>query len=309
MIQKGSEKSSDNYNCIYCNYTTSRKSQFERHLTTRKHKNRQNDTNDISISSINFECKCGKKYTHKQNLYRHQKKCKYMDNDNNCTIIAPEVTNDLILKLVQENSEIKSMLFKQFESIQEQQKFVQTENKELRSQISELIPRLGNNNTVTNKQKFNINIFLNEQCKDALTMEQFIDNIQVTMSNLLLTKTMGIDEGISNIFIENMNKLSINERPMHCTDTKRDTIYIKSDGDNGDDTQWTKDTDRDKIKKAIKKIESKQHKNLGLWIEEHPDWETNELLQEEYLNLMRSCTRDVKDQKIIKNLCNAVKID
>ena len=106
-----------------------------------------------------------------------------------------------------------------------------------------------------------------------------------------------------------MNKLSLYERPMHCTDTKRDIIYIKTDADNGDDSQWEKDTDKEKIKKAIKKIESKQHKNLNKWMEEHPDWEDNPKLQEEYLELMRSCTKDVNKDKIIKKVCNNVKIE
>ena len=231
-----------------------------------------------------------------------------MYNDNNCTIIAPEVTNDLILKLVQENSEIKSMLFKQFESIQEQQKFVQTENKELRSQISELIPKVGNivNNTINSKQRLNINIFLNEQCKDALTINEFIDKIKVTMNDLMITKTKGLTEGVSNIFIENMNKLSLYERPMHCTDTKRETVYINSatgpDGQQG----WLRDEENKNFKIAINKISHVQRQNLNKWIEEHPNWEKNSDEQEEYMKLVKSCTDDFKEDKIIKRLCNNI---
>ena len=178
------------------------------------------------------------------------------------------------------------------------------ENKELRNQITELIPKVGNNNNSNNK--FNINVFLNEDCKDALTMNQFIDKIEVSLSNLMLTKNKGIEEGISNIFIENMNKLSLHERPIHCTDTKRETVYIKSDGENGEDSQWEKDKENEKLKGAIKKVEGKQFKNIKLWMDNHPGWEDDPTLQEEYINILKNCTTDVKDQKVIKKLCNQV---
>ena len=162
MIQKSSEKSSENYICFCCDYKTSRKSQYDRHLSTQKHKNRENDTNDtkkVPTEVEAFKCYCGKTYSHKQNLYRHQKTCKGIvikdekkdekkdenkderksknsKNDNDVN------TNNMIEKLVNENSEIKSILFKQFETFKEQQEAVQIENKELRNQISELIPKV-----------------------------------------------------------------------------------------------------------------------------------------------------------------------
>ena len=282
MAAKTRKKIPHKYYCEICDYGCNQINDFNKHIKTIKHNAPKSGKMLPDIST--FICSCGKKYKHRQSFNRHKKSCDY--EEINIDKNTEENYKDLLHSVIKQNTELQKT-------------------------ITNLIPQIGNTTTNNNSinQKFNINVFLNEDCKDALTMEQFIAKIEVTMGNLLLTKNKGIDEGISNIFIENMSKLSINERPIHCTDIKRDTIYIKSDGENGDDNQWTKDTDRDKIKKAIKKIESKQHKNLGLWMEEHPDWETNELLQEEYLNLMRSCTRDVKDQKIIKNLCNAVKID
>ena len=313
MIQKKFEKSSENYHCKDCDYITSRKSQFERHLSTQKHKKRQNDTNDtkkVPFSSANFVCICGKIYTHKQNLYRHHKSCKYNNIDlSNCEVSNGEVTNDLILKLVQENTEIKSMLYKQFESIQEQQKYVQSENKELRNQISELIPRVGNNtvnNTINSKQKLNINIFLNEQCKDALTINEFIDKIKVTLDDLMITKTKGLSEGVSNIFIENMNKLSLYERPMHCTDTKRETVYINSAGGGDRPPGWLRDDENKNFKQAINKITHVQRQNLDKWISEHPNWKKNSAEQEEYMKLVKNCTDDFKEDKIIKRLCSNI---
>jgi hypothetical protein len=318
MIQKGSGKSSKIYECKTCDYTTSRKSQYDRHVLTQKHKNGQNDTNDtikVPFSSVDYVCNCGKKYTHKQNLYRHQKDCEKAILDlvdiSGCIKMQDDVPDDLLQKLVLENTEIKSMLFHQFESIQEQQKLAQTENKELRNQISELIPKVGSNNntinnTINSKQKVNINIFLNEQCKDALTMNEFINKIKVTLDDLMLTKTKGLSEGVSNIFIENMNKLSLYERPMHCTDAKRETMYIKCDGDTEAGDGWARDEENKNLKMAINKVTHVQRQNMDKWIKEHPNWQSNSDEQEDYMKLVRCCTDDFQEDKIIKRLCNSV---
>ena len=316
MIQKSSEKSSEFFTCHCCDYKTSRKSQYERHLSTQKHKNRENDTNDtkkVPKSSEVFMCVCGKAYTHRQNLYRHQKICKKMDqntsqNLNNKSSVCDVTTTDVIQKLVHENTEFRTILFKQFETFKEQQEAVEIENKNLRNQINELIPKVGTtvNNTI-NKQKFNINIFLNETCKDALTINEFIDKIKVSIDNLLVTKDKGICEGVSNIFIENMNKLSLHERPMHCTDMKNETLYIKCDTDNDD--MWAKDEENRNLKDAISKVTHYQRQNLDKWIAEHPNWNKNSKEQEEYMRLVKSCTEDCKEDKVIKRLCNSVFIN
>lgn len=316
MIQKSSEKSSEIFTCYCCDYKTSRKSQYERHLSTQKHKNRENDTNDtkkVPKSSEVFICVCGKAYTHRQNLYRHQKSCKKSDVNtsqylNNKMSVCDVTTRDVIQKLVHENTEFRTILFKQFETFKEQQEAVEIENKNLRNQINELIPKVGTtvNNTI-NKQKFNINIFLNETCKDALTINEFIDKIKVSIDNLLVTKDKGICEGVSNIFIENMNKLSLHERPMHCTDMKNETLYIKCDTDNYD--MWAKDEENRNLKDAISKVTHYQRQNLDKWIAEHPNWNKNSKEQEEYMRLVKSCTEDCKEDKVIKRLCNSVFIN
>ena len=117
--------------------------------------------------------------------------------------------------------------------------------------INNNILALSNNNTINTKNKFNINVFLNEKCKDAISIDQFIEGIEISLKNLLTTKDKGQSEGISNIIIENMNRLSLYERPLHCTDKKRETLYIKN-------SEWEKDDTGEQINKAIKKIETKQ---------------------------------------------------
>jgi len=205
------------------------------------------------------------------------------------------------MKLVEENSEIKNLLFKQFETMQ--------------NQITELIPKVGNYNTVNNvvnKPKININIFLNEQCKDAITMNEFIEKINVTLDDLLVTKNMGLCEGVSNIFIENMNKLSLYERPMHCTDRKRETVYIKSKPNGDDKGSWQKDEQKKGLKDAIKKISNVQQKKIDMWIVAHPNWMNNSDEQDEYFKLIKNCTDDLnennQEQKIIKKVCGVVQV-
>jgi len=279
MTSDNSPKHVPKFICEKCRFKSSNKYDYNLHLLTRKHKILTN----TSICDV-FYCECGKEYKHRQSLYKHKQRCNFNDYEN-------ETENKIIVK--EEEINYKEMLHT-----------VIKQNTELQKTICELIPKVGNNNNSNNK--FNINVFLNEDCKDALTMNQFIDKIEVSISNLMLTKNKGIEEGISNIFIENMNKLSLHERPIHCTDTKREIVYIKSEGENGEDPQWEKDKENEKLKGAIKKVEGKQFKNIKKWMDEHPGWEHDPTLQEEYINILKNCTTDVKDQKVIKKLCNQV---
>jgi len=183
------------------------------------------------------------------------------------------------------------------------------QNSELQKTIHELIPRVGNNNTI-NKNKLNINIFLNEQCKDALTMEEFIKKIEVSLGDLLVTQSKGLSEGVSNIFIENMNKLSVYERPLHCTDVKREILYIKSE-ENQNMGNWERDDSNIKLKNALKQVTHMQRKSLEKWVTENPNWEDDPKLQEEYMKLVKNCTEDFSDKenKIIKRLCNQTHVN
>lgn len=266
------------YHCEACCYKTNRKKDYEKHLRTNKHKELdEKDEGGVSIIyNIRNECECGRIYKHKQSLNNHRKNCREQNGKEEIDY------KDMI-----------TMLIKQ--------------NKDLMGKINELVPKVGNNNNSNNnnliKQKFNINVFLNEECKDALTMDEFIDKIKVTLDNLMITKEKGIAEGVSNIFIENMNKLSLYERPIHCTDIKRETVYIKSDG-----IIWEKDNESKKIKDALEKVGYVQRKELNRWIEAHPNWENNSGEQDEYMLLISKCMGDINenngDNKIIKKICN-----
>ena len=306
MTAKLQEKMQKSFYCEKCDFSSSNKYNFDKHLMTAKHKNTTFMVTNTTILQKNaiptayHICDCGKKYCHRGSLFNHKKKCHYgvKPNSSNEKDVKKK-DKELVMKLVEENTEIKNILFKQFESIQNN---MYEQQKEMNKQINELIPKVGNNNVV-NKNKVNINIFLNEQCKDAITMEEFIKKIEVSLGNLLLTKEKGLSEGVSNIFIENMNKLSLYERPLHCTDAKREILYIKSEDSQ---SKWERDDDNLKLKTALKQVSCMQQQSLNKWIEEHPNWENNLDEQEEYMQLVKNCTEDIsnKEDKVIKRLCN-----
>jgi len=288
MTTNNSQKFSNILVCKICNYNAHRKSDLRKHLCSIKHINNeilQNTTNNSQkVSNKEYKCECGKIYKHHSSLYNHKKKCEYNEElEEETQIIIHESTTD-----------IKTMFMQ-----------VMEENKELRKMIVDLVPKIGNttNNNITNKNKFNINVFLNEKCKDAISMDQFIDKIEVTMKNLLTTKDKGLGTGLSNIIIDNMAKLSLYERPMHCTDKKRETIYVKNE-------EWEKDGEKQHINDLLKKVEKKQMKSIDKWTTEHPNYMESEQLQEEYLNLIRSCTSSMDDckEKVIKTICGNVHI-
>jgi len=297
-----SQKISKMHTCYFCNYNTSKQCDFIKHLNTTKHIRNAYDTNDTSkVAKVaQIICSCGRQYKHIQNLSRHKKTCGFLKNI--CTNSIeyenkeknlPIDYQSMFLKLLDENSEFKNILITQQNQLMDQQK-----------QIGELIPKVGNNNNNNNnntniKQKFNINIFLNEQCKDALNMKDFIKQITVTLENLDITKSKGLCEGLSNVFIENMNKLSVFERPMHCTDTKRETLYIKEN-----DT-WEKDNDKSKIRDAIKSVSAIQYKNMKQWMDANPDYMDDPDKQDYFIHMVKNCGKSINDidDKIIRRLC------
>jgi len=282
MLAENSVKSANIFHCEKCDYKSCRKNDFNKHLQSKKH-NAQNGSKMLMENSL-YICNCNKKYKHIQSFNRHKKKCEGEKKEDMVLITDnKDDMKELVLKLINQNSELQKT-------------------------IHDLIPKVGNNNnsnnTINNKNKFNINVFLNEKCKDALSMDEFINKIEVSMKNLLTTKEKGQTQGITNIIMENMNKLSLYERPLHCTDKKRETLYIKNN-------EWEKDENKEYIYKALKSVESKQLKNLNVWLEEHPNYMNNPVEQEEFAKLMSECGKSVEDgkDKIIKKLCDNVYLE
>ena len=288
MDNKKVPKSSKNFVCLKCNYTTSRESQYTRHLMTPKHKKIIYDNNNVPKSSNNlFTCEiCNKSYMYLSGLSRHKKKCSIIDNSDN-SINVINSNQELIKSEVDSISE--SIIIKELKDIIVQQQ----------KQISELIPKIGNNNTNIQNNKFNINVFLNEQCKDAINISDFIKSIKITFEQLDFTNKNGLADGLSKSIIENMNKLSIYQRPMHCTDVKRETLYIK------DEDSWSKDKSKEKIKGAIKKASSKNFNALMDWKMSNPDYMNSEDKTDYFTKTISTIGKPSSsiDEKVIKNLC------
>ena len=286
MTKNFTSITSNIFECKLCDFVCYKKGDYKRHIITAKHKKATNTNNITLITSPKvYNCECGKQYKHVTSLYKHKKSCTYKECDN---------------KIIENNDsfELKTMLLE-----------VMKENKELQKTILNIVPQIGNNNNNINttnnlKQKFNINLFLNEKCKDAISIDEFIDTIEVSMKNLLTTRDKGLGEGLSSIIIDNMNKLSLYERPMHCTDKKRETMYVKNQ-------EWGKDEKLEHIDKLLKRVENKQLKNIEKWTDNNPNFMDSEKLQEEYMRLIKSCTSSIDDcrGKAIKKVCDKVYIE
>ena len=310
---KNSQKFSTFFRCEKCDYNTCRKSDLMKHFNSKKHNDTINDTKKLS-----FMCDCGKIYKYHSGYFRHKKTCKYIENlhdkkilyinenitknnienivNNNNTNNSEnnEVLKDLVCQLISENNEIKNTVLRENYELRKQ---LQTQSEH----ISELIPKVGNNNTTNNNlnQKFNINVFLNEQCKNAINIDDFIKSLEVSIEKLDFTKNNSLTNGLSNAIIENMNKLGMYERPLHCTDLKRETLYIK------DNNSWEKDKNKSKIKKVIKDLSHKQFKTLHEWTENNPDFKEDDTKKEYFVHAISTIGKDSKtiDEKIIKSLC------
>ena len=311
MLTEKSVKIRKEYFCNNCNYKTCDKKDFNKHLLTTKHKN--NMFIDISLTCLEkkseksenknnmFFCKCGKNYKSRQGFYLHKKKCMFIDNEeNNCIIKSSDISNnqlpisnDVIMKLLNDNQELKNIIVQQQNQLLKQQE-----------QFSELIPKVGNNNTntINNNQKFNINVFLNEQCKDAINLSDFIKSLHVTLEQLDFTNKNGLADGISKTIIDNMSKLSIYERPMHCTDVKRETLYIK------EDNAWSKDKAKEKVKSVIKKTSSKNFNALMDWKTLNPDFMKSEDKTDYFTKTISTIGKstDSINEKVIKKLCKEI---
>ena len=309
MLTEKSVKIRKEYFCNNCNYKTSDKKDYNKHLLTTKHKN--NMFIDISLTNLEkkseksenknnmFFCKCGKKYKSRQGFYLHKKKCMFIDNEeNNCIIKSSDISNnqlpisnDVIMKLLNDNQELKNIIVQQQNQLLKQQE-----------QFSELIPKVGNNNTntINNNQKFNINVFLNEQCKNAINMSDFIKSLQIQLDDLMFTKDNGLIEGVSTVFVNALKQLDMYKRPIHCTDPKRETLYIK------ENNEWERDDNKEKLKTAINDVANKQRKTVSGWAEKNPEWVDSEEGVGEYIKLVQCTMTDVKntpnENKIIKNI-------
>ena len=244
------------YRCNDCDYNTSRKSQYDRHLLTRKH---ILTTNGLPNSSLSFRCECGKDYSCRQNLRRHKQTCKYLVPSND-TPQNTIIDSSLVIELLKENQEFKGLMMEQ---MMEQNK----QNNDFQKQILEVVKdgkviNNTNNNTtnITNNNKFNLNVFLNETCKDAVNLNDFIQSIELNVNDFINTGELGFVKGISNIMVERIRDMEPHTRPIHCTDLKREVVYVK------DSDKWAKeDENKTHLRKAVRIVANKNKEQVHPW--------------------------------------------
>ena len=288
MLNENEQERATKYICKKCDYTTSRANNLNRHILSSKHKRRTNtNKNEQERAEKIFLCSCGKKYKHQSSLCKHKKKCDFQESN-----------------IVEENSEL--IVSSETGHLKDLVKSLIDENKELTKTIRDMAPKIGNNNNTNNQ--FNLNIFLNEKCKDALNLSDFVQTLQVEFTDLENTVNNGTIQGLSNIIVKGLRELDTYKRPIHCTDMKRETLYIK------DNNEWEKEKDNKKLNSVINHVASEQMKLIKEWEERNPNWIDNEYKQQEYLNLVNSIMgfkpEDQTDSnKIIKNIAKEVTID
>ena len=288
MVYNGIQKvlkSTPNFICEICDYKCSNNSNYKKHLLTKKHKNAEMVHNGIQkvLKSTTTEfqewkCSCGKIYKFRSGYYRHKKTC-CKEEENNTEL------KNMFLSVVEENKELRKLITKQQE------------------QIGDIIPKIGN--TTTN---LNVQIFLQESCKDALNISEFINSLNIHINDLEHTKKYGLGQGIANIFVNGLKQLGTYKRPIHCTDIKRETLYIK------DNNEWGKEeSSKDILKKSLHELAVKQRKAISEWEESNPGWEDSEQLSQEWIILVKNVMGAIDENtlvenKIIKSIAKEVKI-
>jgi hypothetical protein len=291
-------KSSENFNCKFCDYNTSRKSQYERHLLTSKHINTtfrlQNTTFLVpNVPKVYICSNCNKEYKHHSSLSKHKTVCNYKNTDDIIEDKDDKQNKDeLIQYLINENKEFKNLIL----------------------EVCKNIPGTNNNiiNTINSHNKtFNLQFFLNETCKDAMNMSEFIESVKIQLSDLENVGKLGFVDGISNIIIKNLQALDVEKRPVHCCDAKRETMYIK------DQDKWEKeDNELKQMRELVRFVRDKNISMVNTWRDLYPECVKSDSKKTTQFNQIymesfggEKGTKKEKEEKIISRIAKSVIID
>ncbi len=302
MLMKPPNKNTKKFECKNCDFSSSKEIEYNRHISTSKHKKLTN-LDIVNENTKIFVCNtCSKQYFSRVGLWKHYKICNKVTNkilneteiaantSNTEKEINHAITKDMFMELINDNKEMIKII------------------KDQQEQIKSMIPKMGNTiNNTTNNNNFNLNVFLNEQCKDAININEFIKSLKITLEDLYFTRKNGIAQGISNLMINGLKELDVYKRPIHCTDLKRDTVYIK------EHDKWEKDNNNTIMKKTIEIVANKQRNKISDWVDLHPNWIEDEKLQYEYLTILNKITEPIEyddriEKKIIRNVAREVQI-
>lgn len=289
MTDQKEQKGAPFFICEICHYKCSKQFNFNRHVQTKRHQILTN-TDQKEQKGAQFSCVCGKKYKHKQSLFTHKNICQTISGEQHIELkieekveIKKEEPFDkemLIIQLLKQNQELQKSLI----------------------DISKNAVNVNNNNSHNNtnnshNKTFNLQFFLNEECKDALNISEFVSLIKVELEDLETTGRLGYVEGVSRIMNKNLKELDINKRPIHCSDLKRETLYIKNDD------QWTKEDDTKPIlKKAIKQVANQNIKKISEWRQKYPDCTDSESRKNDlYLKIVSNSMSGLTTEEQINN--------
>jgi hypothetical protein len=321
MEPSGTEWNRENerlFVCNLCDFKCSYKSDWTRHLSTSKHflshNGIENGTEESILAEKNerYFCVCGRSYSSKSNLGKHKKSCASHIKD---TVNAENESKldiyDLVKYLMKENSELKHMVIDQSNKMLEQNNKLLEQSNSVVMELAKSNINNTTNNTInhnSNNKAFNLNFFLNETCKNAMNITDFVDSIKLQLSDLISVGELGYVEGISNIIVKNLNALDETERPIHCTDKKRETIYIK------DENKWEKDDDdKKKLRKMINRVAYKNQNMFPKFKEQYPDYNDAESKRsDQYSKIVVESMGDSdkeKQDKIIKRISKEVCVD
>lgn len=281
-LKMANKKMPQKFECKMCNFSCSKKSNFDKHLLTRKHlrlismvgKNAENAV----IFDMNNVCEnCGKKYIHQSSLSKHRKKC-IVDASNNIQHILLDVLN--------ENKKLQNVVSKQKE------------------QIDNLIPNINTqNNTHINNQinnQFNFQFFLDTECKNAMNLKDFVDSLKIKLDDLNVLKDKGLSESIASVLVNGLKELTLTERPIHCSELSENKLYIKNQN------EWKEDIDRSNMENTINMVANKNRKAIKDWEAAHPNYIDDDKLMCEYLimvqQVMKPINKDDDKDIIIKKV-------
>ena len=303
----GVAKTPFEYHCQNCDVKCSKKSDMTRHLLTAKHQKSAfgkvlepvEGAGVAAVKNKDYICKCNKIYKTHSGLWKHKQICSFVTktieiepDENFLQVLEGGVTDkELILQLLKQNQEFKEQIME----LVKKDTICTTNNI---------------NNTVNNNQNFNLNFFLNEQCKDALDIMDFIGSLKFQLSDLEHTGNVGYVKGVSDIFLKNLKELDVYKRPIHCSDLKREVMYVK------DKDVWEKDEDKKKITLAIRHIADKNFKQIHQWLIENPEAkDARNKKNEQYMRIVNKCTGGIDEEedekyygKIISNVAKVVQI-
>lgn len=311
-------KKSPNFSCKKCAYATSNKKDYTKHLSTRKH------LLSAALNSLehnlsppppaDYLCtRCNKKYKSRNGLWYHEQKCTQPSSDIISTVTnAPVRDHVLIIELLKQNQEFKDLILDQNEKMMEINKQMQDQHQDQNKNMMELASKVGNttNNNIKQQNNFNLQVFLNETCKDAVDINDFIKNLPVSFKQLENINQNGYVAGITDVILSQLKTMEITKRPLHCTDLKRDTMYIK------EANEWVKDNDENtKMTQIFRRIAKKNVSYLHDWSDKNPDSLVTDTKENTFLInvLLHSLgvigDAQIKlDNKVLKNISKIVHV-